>query len=73
MWRAILLVSVALPAALSSLVDVDKDKGQVWAVLVAGSNTYDNYRHQVDDCHAYQILHRNGVLDSSIKCSDNAR
>ena len=27
-----------------------------WAVLVAGSNTYGNYRHQADICHAYQIM-----------------
>ena len=24
-----------------------------WAVLVAGSNTYGNYRHQADVAHAY--------------------
>lgn len=27
-----------------------------WALLAAGSNTYNNYRHQADLCHAYQIL-----------------
>ncbi|EER14291.1 conserved hypothetical protein [Perkinsus marinus ATCC 50983] len=30
-------------------------------VLIAGSNTYWNYRHQADVCHAYQILRKNGV------------
>ena len=30
-----------------------------WAVLVAGSNTYSNYRHQSDVFHAYQILIKN--------------
>jgi legumain len=30
-----------------------------WAVLVAGSNTYANYRHQADIYHAYQILIKN--------------
>ena len=30
-----------------------------WAVLVAGSNTYSNYRHQSDVYHAYQILSKN--------------
>lgn len=30
-----------------------------WAVIVAGSNTYSNYRHQSDVFHAYQILKRN--------------
>lgn len=37
-----------------------------WAVLVAGSNGYWNYRHQADICHAYQILHENGFPDSNI-------
>eukprot|EP00967_Tisochrysis_lutea_P085639 scaffold120320_cov33-Tisochrysis_lutea.AAC.4 len=27
-----------------------------WAVLVAGSSGYGNYRHQSDVCHAYQIM-----------------
>jgi legumain len=27
-----------------------------WAVLVAGSNTYSNYRHQADVFHSYQAL-----------------
>ena len=37
-----------------------------WAVLVAGSNGWYNYRHQADVCHAYQILHKNGIPDSHI-------
>jgi legumain len=32
--------------------------GKLWALLVAGSNGYDNYRHQADICHAYQVLPR---------------
>uniref|UniRef100_A0A1B6IKU8 legumain n=1 Tax=Homalodisca liturata TaxID=320908 RepID=A0A1B6IKU8_9HEMI len=40
--------------------------GQIKAVLVAGSNGYDNYRHQADVCHAYQILHSNGIPDENI-------
>ena len=31
--------------------------GQVWAVLVAGSRGWDNYRHQADVCHAYQVIY----------------
>lgn len=31
-----------------------------WAVLVAGSNTYSNYRHQADVFHSYQMLIQNG-------------
>lgn len=32
-----------------------------WALLVAGSKTFDNYRHQADLCHMYQILVANGL------------
>jgi len=31
-----------------------------WALLVAGSNGYMNYRHQADVAHAYQLLTRKG-------------
>jgi len=37
-----------------------------WAVLVAGSNTYSNYRHQADIFHAYQLLIKNNFSPSRI-------
>jgi legumain len=37
-----------------------------WAVLVAGSNGFWNYRHQADVCHAYQIMIGNGIPASNI-------
>ncbi|KAH1150264.1 hypothetical protein GYH30_044343 [Glycine max] len=37
-----------------------------WAVLVAGSKGYDNYRHQADVCHAYQVLKKGGLKDENI-------
>ena len=37
-----------------------------WAVIVAGSNSYGNYRHQADACHAYQIVHKFGIPDSRV-------
>ncbi|KAH7855437.1 hypothetical protein Vadar_024848 [Vaccinium darrowii] len=40
--------------------------GTRWAVLVAGSLGYGNYRHQADVCHAYQILKRGGLKDENI-------
>ena len=40
--------------------------GTIWAVLVAGSNGWYNYRHQADICHAYQVLHEHGVPDRNI-------
>lgn len=43
-----------------------RDGTNHWAVLVAGSNTYSNYRHQADICHAYQILSANGIPDEQI-------
>nr|XP_043631547.1 vacuolar-processing enzyme beta-isozyme-like [Erigeron canadensis] len=40
--------------------------GTRWAVLVAGSKGYGNYRHQSDVCHAYQILKKGGLKDENI-------
>jgi len=40
--------------------------GTRWAVLVAGSKEYYNYRHQADICHAYQILSKGGLKDENI-------
>ena len=37
-----------------------------YAVLVAGSNTYMNYRHQADVYHAYHILRNNGMPAENI-------
>jgi len=37
-----------------------------WALLVAGSRGYFNYRHQSDVCHAYQILHKFGFEQDKI-------
>ncbi|XP_031165736.1 legumain [Sander lucioperca] len=44
----------------------DPDGGKNWVVIVAGSNGWYNYRHQADACHAYQIVHRNGIPDEQI-------
>jgi legumain len=37
-----------------------------WAVIVAGSNTYGNYRHQSDACHAVQIVKAGGIPSERI-------
>ena len=74
---AVLSLGMALLAGLSSaaLPPVDElirkgllreDGGRTHAVLIAGSSGYDNYRHQADVCHAYQILHQHGIKDESI-------
>lgn len=45
---------------------VPTNETDIWAVLVAGSNGWMNYRHQADVCHAYQILHAHGIPDDHI-------
>ncbi|CAI2370453.1 unnamed protein product [Moneuplotes crassus] len=37
-----------------------------FAVLVAGSNEYWNYRHQADVCHAYQLAVKSGIPQENI-------
>lgn len=49
-----------------SVQDAQQEVGDVWAILVAGSNGYYNYRHQADVCHAYQVLRSHGVPDERI-------
>jgi legumain len=37
-----------------------------WAVLVAGSSGYGNYRHQSDVCHAYHVVTKSGIPPSNV-------
>ena len=37
-----------------------------WAVLISTSRGYENYRHQADVCHAYQIMVKRGIPRSHI-------
>lgn len=37
-----------------------------WAVLIAGSKDYWNYRHQADVANAYQILMKNGIRNDHV-------
>ncbi|KAI6702246.1 hypothetical protein NL676_011382 [Syzygium grande] len=46
--------------------DEGQGVGTRWAVLVAGSSGYGNYRHQADVCHAYQILKKGGLKEENI-------
>jgi legumain len=43
-----------------------KKDGTHWALLIAGSNSWGNYRHQADIYHSYQIMKRNGLKDENI-------
>ncbi|XP_047493360.1 legumain-like [Penaeus chinensis] len=64
-WVAVLAVASAVALCGSHVLNTD-GQGELWAVLVAGSATWMNYRHQADVCHAYQILHQHGVPDDHI-------
>ncbi|XP_072968600.1 vacuolar-processing enzyme-like [Typha angustifolia] len=46
--------------------DDDDAVGTRWAVLIAGSSGYGNYRHQADVCHAYQVMKNGGLKDQNI-------
>ncbi|XP_060794695.1 legumain-like [Neoarius graeffei] len=41
-------------------------KGKQWVLLAAGSNGWEDYAVQANVCHAYQIVHQNGVPDEQI-------
>nr|XP_043615683.1 legumain-like [Erigeron canadensis] len=53
-----------------SSVDEDEDEasgdGITWALLVAGTTGWGNYRFQADVCHAYQLLKAGGIKDKHI-------
>ncbi|PNT54091.2 hypothetical protein POPTR_001G119800v4 [Populus trichocarpa] len=46
--------------------DDGEEIGSRWAVLVAGSSGYGNYRHQADVCHAYQLLRKGGIKEENM-------
>ncbi|KAJ0964590.1 hypothetical protein J5N97_025728 [Dioscorea zingiberensis] len=46
--------------------DDDGSAGTRWAVLIAGSSDFSNYRHQADVCHAYQTMKNGGLKDENI-------
>ena len=55
--RSILLATLAAAAAANE---------NHWAVIMAGSNSWYNYRHQADTHHAVQIMLKNGIPRSNI-------
>ncbi|KAK6481260.1 legumain-like [Huso huso] len=62
--KTVALLGLAL--AVSAIPLEHPEKGKNWVVIVAGSNSWYNYRHQADACHAYQIVHKNGIPDEQI-------
>ncbi|KAJ0482852.1 putative legumain protein [Helianthus annuus] len=63
---AVQLSEATRPSSFSPNFSLPGFNGTKWAVLVAGSSGYYNYRHQADVCHAYQILKRGGLKDENI-------
>ncbi|RZB65128.1 Vacuolar-processing enzyme [Glycine soja] len=80
LWMMVVLIRVDGAAArpnqkewdlviklLTEPVDADLDEvGTQWMILMAGSNGYGNYRHQVNVCHAYQLLIKGGLKEENI-------
>ncbi|XP_052210969.1 vacuolar-processing enzyme-like [Diospyros lotus] len=67
--REIFVDKIRLPSEAAGFFRGSEDEdaiGTRWAVLVAGSNGYWNYRHQADICHAYQIMKKGGLKDENI-------
>merc|ERR1712055_1238867 len=67
LYTAVVLLGVGFTHAFTvqDLPETPED-GELWVLLVAGSNGWFNYRHQADVCHAYQIVHAHGVPDDHI-------
>ena len=51
---------------------VEESAARQWAVLVAGSRGWDNYRHQADVCHAFHLLRSRGVPEANIVVSPSS-
>ncbi|XP_060749476.1 legumain-like [Tachysurus vachellii] len=41
-------------------------KSKQWVLLAAGSKGWEDYSVQANVCHAYQVMHRNGISDDQI-------
>eukprot|EP00042_Codosiga_hollandica_P023768 m.95978 g.95978 ORF g.95978 m.95978 type:complete len:432 (-) comp51312_c0_seq1:168-1463(-) len=61
----LLCAEMYLSVALCALVAVAA-AGSNYAVLIAGSNTWENYRHQADICHSYQVMIEHGIPKENI-------
>ncbi|MED6110071.1 hypothetical protein PIB30_039516 [Stylosanthes scabra] len=57
---------IRLPSESESSENDEAGGGTRWAVLIAGSSGYGNYRHQADVCHAYQLLRKGGLKEENI-------
>ncbi|XP_031488237.1 vacuolar-processing enzyme-like [Nymphaea colorata] len=64
-WSDLLRLPSVVSGDFSDLRD-DDSTGTRWAVLIAGSSGYWNYRHQADVCHAYQTMIKGGLKEENI-------
>ncbi|XP_050426907.1 legumain-like [Adelges cooleyi] len=62
----ILLLAIGSQGSLLDYVKGNFFLGKKWVVLVAGSDGWENYRHQADVAHAYQVVRRNGIPEENI-------
>jgi len=53
-------------SAMAAVAQAENAASDHWAVIVAGSNGFYNYRHQADTCHAYQVMKKNGIPEDQI-------
>ncbi|GAB4854406.1 hypothetical protein Ancab_022992 [Ancistrocladus abbreviatus] len=60
------LFALSVGASFTQFTSIDAGQGTKWAVLVSGSTGYENYRHQANVCHAYQILKKGGLKEENI-------
>lgn len=58
--------TLATLACLSSSLVSALPASDYWAVLVAGSKGFYNYRHQADVCHAYHLIKSQGIPEDQI-------
>ncbi|XP_062851745.1 legumain [Trichomycterus rosablanca] len=66
MWGIVAVLVVSFSWNAIGFPSQQTEEGKNWVVIVAGSNGWYNYRHQADACHAYQIIHKNGIPDEQI-------
>ncbi|KAF6216780.1 hypothetical protein GE061_001130 [Apolygus lucorum] len=58
MWETVAVFAGLLVACTGSPTPLGANS---WALLVAGSNGYYNYRHQADVCHSYHVMINEGI------------
>jgi len=72
MMRIILLAFCCIGVSYSKYIGKNdansyvENEGKHWALIVAGSSGYYNYRHQADACHAYHIMLKHGIPEENI-------